>query len=91
MAIVPLVGWTVLIADFNPVWTDDEVVRDLSAGGESPFHSWATGALHVLHVARDGEIVRAFDPWHPDDHPVGEPGALRLPQLSPGRSTRGGP
>jgi len=73
VSMVTVSGWTVLWADWGLVWTDEQVVRNLSQGGEFLCHSWGTGSLDLLEVARDREIVRSFDPWFRDDDPVGAP------------------
>ena len=73
VSMVTVSGWTALFADWGLVWTDEQVVRNLSQGGEFLCHTWGTGSLHRLEVARDREIVRSFDPWFRDDDPIGAP------------------
>ncbi len=71
VSMVPISGWTVVWADWGTVWTDEHIARELSRDGEFACYSWGTGAMHLVQVARDGEIVRSFDPWFRDDDAIG--------------------
>jgi hypothetical protein len=66
-------GWVVVVEPLGFLTADDDVLTELSRKGEAVCVYWNVNARYKVALARDGVLVRSFDPYIQDWEPTGEP------------------
>ena len=66
-------GWVVVVEPLGFMTTDDDVLTELSRKGEAVCVFWNVNAKYQFALARDGVLVRSFDPYIQDWEPTGDP------------------